>query len=243
MCSSLRQISFVINITLHFYRVVNNRYNITYPLWIGLSTIFFDCLPRNVKTTSKDRINDPPIVERLVKAFTPRTLRLLQNVDELEREVLDSSSSHGRLFVSQEEANECENELSDEELQRTLQLAQSARLNVHRNDMTKEFHEACEEEDWSSYKGWGGFKENCRNHHAWGEYFRSELDWDWDLAGSLKRMYKLPRKRPNPSPRPTQHGEYQFPSSCACPDSVPNICRRLEGRAVTSENGYGRTAE
>ena len=47
-------------------------------------------------------------------------------------------------------------------------------------------------------------------------------DWDWDLAGSLKHMYKLPRKRSKPSQRPTQHGEYQFLSSCACPDSVSN---------------------
>ena len=60
-----------------------------------------------------------PVVERLVESFTLRTLRLLRNVDELEREVLDSSPSHGRLSVSQEKANEVENELWDEELQRT----------------------------------------------------------------------------------------------------------------------------
>ena len=207
------------------------------------STIHPSCLPRNLRATSKDSFSHLPVVERLVESFTPRTLRFLRNVDELEREVLDSSPSHGRLSVSQEEVNELGNKFSDEELQRTHQLARSVRLNVPRNEMTKEFHKACEKEDWSSYFGWKGFKEDCRNHHAWVDYFRSELDWDWDLAGSLKRMYKLPRKRPNPSPRPTQHGEYQFPSSCACPDSVPNIYRRLEGRAVTSENGYGRTAE
>ena len=209
-----------------------NRYNITYTKILPWSTILPSCLPRNVRATSKGRFNNPPIVERLVESFTPRTLRLLLNADELEREVLDSSPSHGSLLsVSQEEANGVENELSDEELQRTLQLARSARLNVHRNNMTKEFHEACEEEDWSSYKGWGGFKENCRNHHAWGEYFRSELDWDWDLAGSLKRMYKLPRNRSKPSPGLTQHGEYQFLSSCACPDSVrtPPTCNLTDG--------------
>ena len=62
-----------------------------------------------MRATSKDwsGANDPPIVDGLVKLFTPRTLRLLRNVDELEREVLDSSPSHGsRLSVSQEDTNE-----------------------------------------------------------------------------------------------------------------------------------------
>ena len=163
--------------------------------------------------------SDPPIVDGLVKLFTPRTLRLLRNVDELEREVLDSNPSHGsRLSASQEDTNEAGIQLSDEELRQALQLARSAKLTVPRNNKTDEFYVACEEEDW----GWKGFKEKCRNRRAWGEYFRSELDWDWDLAGSLKRMYKLPRISSKPSPGPTQHGESQFPSSCACPDSEPN---------------------
>ena len=178
-----------------------------------------------MRVTSKDwsGASDPPIVDGLVKLFTPRTLRLLRNVDELEREVLDSNLSHGRrLSVFQEDTNEAWIQLSDEELRQALQLARSAKLTVPRNDRTEEFYVACEEEDWGSDWGWKGFKEKCRNRRAWGEYFRSELDWDWDLAGSLKRMYKLPRSRSKPSPGPTQHGKHQFLSSCVCSNSVPN---------------------
>ena len=176
-----------------------------------------------MRATSKGRFDDPPIVERLVESFIPRILRVLRNVDELEREVLDSSPSHGsRLSVSQEDTNEAGIQLSDEELRQALQLARSAKLTVPRNNKTEEFYVVCEEKDWGSDWGWKGFKEKCRNRRAWGEYFRSELDWDWDLAGSLKRMYKLPRDRSKPSPGPTKHGESQFPSSCACPDSEPN---------------------
>ena len=133
-----------------FYRVLSNRYNVTYLSWLDQYTISFDCLPRSVRATSKDwsGANDPPIVDGLVKLFTPRTLRLLRNVDELEREVLDSNPSHGsRLCVSQEDMNEAGIQLSDEELRQALQLARSAKLTVPRNNKTEEFYVACEEED------------------------------------------------------------------------------------------------
>ena len=155
---------------------MTNRYNITYPEYLTWPTIPPSYLPRNLRATSKHLHGHLFVVERLVESFTPRTLRLLQNADELEREVLDSSPSHGRLSVSQEEENELGNKFSDEELQRTHQLARSVHLNVPRNDMTEEFHQACEKEDWNSYQGWKEFKENCRRRHAWGEYLRSELD-------------------------------------------------------------------
>ena len=222
MCFSLCEISFVINITLHPYRLTN-KYNATYLPWIEGLTISSGCLPRNLRATSKDwsSASDPSILDGVVRLFTPRTLRLLRNVDELEREVLDSSPSQGsRLSISQGDANELRNELSDEELQRTHQLARSARLNVQRNVITEEFHEACEKRDWNSYRGWKELKEKCRNRHAWGVYFRSELDWDWDLAGSLKSMYKLPRSRSKTNPGPTQQGGEQYPARRACPDSV-----------------------
>ena len=162
-----------------FYRVLSNKYNVTYLSWIDQYTISFDCLPRSMRTTSKDwsGASDPPIVDGLVKLFTPRTLRLLRNVDKLEREVLDSNPSHGRqLSVSQEDTNEAGIQLSDEELRRALQLARSAKLTVPRYNRTEEFYVACEEEDWGSDWGWEGFKEKCRNRRAWGEYFCSELD-------------------------------------------------------------------
>ena len=155
-------------------------------------------------------------------SFTARTLRLLLNVAEFEREVIETSHFHGcQMSVSQKEANDVENDFSCEELQRTLDLARRIQSNVPRNNVTEEFHRSCEEEDWTKwFYGWKHYKKRCRNKHAWGQYFRSELDWDWNLSGILKRMYKLPRKHPEPSPGP-QHDNLQIPVSYACPEPVP----------------------
>ena len=234
-----------------FCRLLSNRYNPTNIPWIRCSPLISpDCLPRNVRATSKKWSDDPPIIERLLKTFTARTLRLLQDVDELEREVLDSSPLQGRqISVSQEEASEVRNESSEEELLRTAQLARSARPSVPRNGMTEEFHRVCEEEDRTKWvRRWKYYKESCRNRHAWGEYFRSELYWDWDLAGSLKRMYKLPRKRAEPSSRPTQRGESQFPAPYASPELVPtrpvaNLTNGLLEAVVTESVNKVRIAE
>ena len=159
-------------------------------------------LPRKIKATVTDQGYDPPSVEALTKLSTSRTLRLLRNVDELEREVIDSSSSHksGGLALWNGQYG-LEKELSNDELHRTLSLARMARSNVPNNDMTREFHRACGNLDWSkSYWGWNRYREKCRNRHAWGEYFRSNLDWDWDLADSLRIMYELPRVGSVPEP-------------------------------------------
>ena len=104
-CSSLRQNSFVINITLRLYRLIINRYNVIFPYWPGQLTVYRDCLPRNVRATDKgsSESSSPTVLERLEKLFSPRTLRLLRNLDELEREVNDSSPPYGsRVSVLQE---------------------------------------------------------------------------------------------------------------------------------------------
>ena len=170
-----------------------NRYN---PEYIQLPTIHPEYLPRNVRATVKGSSSSPAVLERLEKLFSPRTLRLLRNLDELEREVNDSSPPHGsRVSVLQEETDKVEDKLSDEKMQWTLELARKVQPNVPRNNLTKYFHQACDTADWAEpYRGWKYYKECCRNRLILGEYFRSELDWNWNLAKSLKRMYKLPRE-------------------------------------------------
>ena len=153
-------------------------------------------LPRKVRGASKRWFNEPLFFKRLVELSASRSARLLNNVDELEREVLSSSPSReSKVSGSKAELSDLGDRLSDEELQQAFKIAQGVRLNVPRSDLTEEFHIAIESGYRESYCGWKGFKERCRNRHAWGVYFRSSLDWEWDLAESLRHMYKQPYKR------------------------------------------------
>lgn len=198
------------------------RYNFKRTLWIERLTIYPEILPRNVRATPKDWSKDPAIVERLVEIFTPRTLRLLTNVDELEREVLEESSSHGwGVSVPQGGINIVRSKLPNDELQRTLQLARKAILNVPQNDLTEDFHWACGEEPKGSSDRWDLYKRRCRNRHAWGGYFCSDLDWKWDLVGSLKRMYRLPRKRVRSALDPIYIGDSQYANMHRGSESAP----------------------
>ena len=153
-------------------------------------------LPRKVRGASKRWFNEPLFFKRLVELSASRSARLLNNVDELEREVLSSSPSReSKVSGSKAELSDLGDRLSDEELQQAFKNAQGVRLNVPRSDLTEEFYLAIESGYRESYCGWKGFKERCRNRHAWGVYFRSSLDWEWDLAESLRHMYKQPYKR------------------------------------------------
>ena len=170
--------------------------------------IFFDHLPRSMRTTiTDDERQDHSIIERLVELSTPRALTLLKNVDELQRDVISISLSHGTgggpLPVRGNTGRLYDN-LSDEESQRTLNLARRAHRNARpgshywgsSSNPAYRFHNICEEKDSSNaLLNWRSYKGSCRHRHAWGQFFRSNLDWDWNLASSLKRMYKLPRKR------------------------------------------------
>ena len=73
----------------------------------------------------------------------------------------------------------------------TLRRAQN--VVVPENDLTREFLDAritdyCEgeERNWS----WESYKARCRDRHQWGQYLRSNLDWNWDVAGSLRRLFR-----------------------------------------------------
>ena len=175
-----------------------------------------------MRATSKKWHSEPPIVGGLRKLFISRTLRLVRDVVELEREVLDSDLLHGsRISVPQEETDEARDRLSGEGLQRKFNLAQKARLNVLRDNLTEEFHRAFEGcRSSEPFETWKEYKKNCGNRQAWGQYFRSNLDWEWDVARSLKRLYKRPRKRPGPSPRPARLNSPHFPVMYAHPEPV-----------------------
>lgn len=76
-------------------------------------------------------------------------------------------------------------EIPEDRIEYTLSLARCAY--VPESEATKEFMEARRHfYDWSSYK------QQCRVRHEWGVYVRSILDWDWDTASCLERLFELP---------------------------------------------------
>lgn len=153
-------------------------------------------LPRNVQTTLKDWRSDPPIFETLIKLSVSRTQRLLESEGELEREVCDGSSPHrNRGVSSQKESNETldlNGGLVDEGFLRMPNPPRRTLSSTLRKDLTGRIDRTGEGNHRGSYSGWKGLKlREYSNRHTWGAFFRSILEWDWDLAGSLERMYEL----------------------------------------------------
>lgn len=126
------------------------------------------------------------------RACIPRTNRLLKSLDELEREIRDSKFSSDYkdirtclLLLLIEEAHIYHIVPNRTYTQRQADLARCA--NVLESAATKEFLK--ERKDWFR---WTMYKDLCLIRHAWGVYLRSSLDWDWDTASCLERLFKLP---------------------------------------------------
>lgn len=73
---------------------------------------------------------------------------------------------------------------SDRFRERTYIKAQ--RYRVRRNHMTAEFREARENSE-----AYHMYKIDCFWRRKWAQFFLCNFDWDWDLAGSLERLYAL----------------------------------------------------
>lgn len=126
------------------------------------------------------------------RACIPRTNRLLKSLDELEREIRDSKFSSDfkdirtcLLLLLIEEAHIYHIVPNRTYTQRQADLARNA--NVIESAATKEFLK--ERKDWFR---WTMYKDLCLIRHVWGVYLRSSLDWDWDTASCLERLFKLP---------------------------------------------------
>ena len=80
---------------------------------------------------------------------------------------------------------------SEEKLQHSLNRAQQA--HVSRNKSSKEFRNAriTDDSDENPYWYWRLYKRRCHWRHKWDQFLRSNLDWDWDLSSSLKKLFKI----------------------------------------------------
>lgn len=106
--------------------------------------------------------------------------------------------SHGLYNLPPEEK-------SKEEWQRSLDRARS--VPVVENDLTREYLEARQVSyvDPTTLCYWKGYKKLQRKRHRMGEYCRSNLDWDWDLSSSLKRLFRIDRPRSSSRPEGAVH--------------------------------------
>lgn len=57
--------------------------------------------------------------------------------------------------------------------------------------MTAEFREARENSE-----AYHMYKIDCFWRRKWAQFFLCNFDWDWDLAGSLERLYTLDEASP-----------------------------------------------
>lgn len=145
--------------------------------------IYWDVIPRRLRHIVLLGAN-PSYIQKIISRPLQRTQRLLKSFDELERDVRGGNSGASDS-LHRSEVGDCK--WTKEKLQRTFENARKAR--VPENELTKGFIEARSEED---YRCWNWYKKNCRKRHAWGQYFRSNLDWDSGVTYSMKRMFKLP---------------------------------------------------
>lgn len=73
-------------------------------------------------------------------------------------------------------------------------LSQARCAHVFKSGATREFLEA--RRGWDS---WILYNERCQMRHEWGIYLRSNLDWDWDVAGCLEGLFELPENVTSPT--------------------------------------------
>lgn len=74
-------------------------------------------------------------------------------------------------------------------------LSQARCLHISESDATNEFLQARRD---GSY-GWSRYKDRCEMRHHWGMYLRSNLDWEWDTASCLERLFDLPENVAQPT--------------------------------------------
>lgn len=182
-----------------------------------------DVLPKSHRDVTKwGYIN--PIAQGLADSAEQRTRRLLKSFDELEREVWGCASQIN-IFTSQLKmyADPVWVFLDDfgdkwwgywnSTLDRAL------RVQVPENRLTEEFREARRiglenREIWSNgynERNWAYYELRRISRHKWGQYIRSNMNWDWDLGACLNLLFKI-EKLTHEGQSPAAHSE-----SAPCP--------------------------
>lgn len=184
-------------------------------------------LPRRTRNATLKH-EDPVTIHRYTQACVRRSHRLLSSFDELEREVQsnavrvlpqsqwdglrDKKQADEELTLSRERAWQALSQkfgISEDDIKWELdrvpdsQYGDIARFHnriaqsyAREKGLTWKFMRALFNRSY--FDNWRWYKGKCRDRHRWGEYLRSDLDWDWDTAGCLKRLFDVERLKPLP---------------------------------------------
>lgn len=171
---------------------------------------------------------DPLTIHRYTQAYMRRSHRLLSSFDELEREVQsdavrvlpqsqwdglhDRRQADEELKLSRERAWQALSQklcISEDDIRWELdrvpdsQYGDIARFRnsiaqtyAREKGLTWKFMRALFNRSY--FDNWRWYKGKCRDRQRWGEYLRSDLDWDWDTASCLKRLFDVERPKPLP---------------------------------------------
>lgn len=173
------------------------------------SVVYCNALPRRIRHEGT-RNKNPDVVQILIDASTLRSRRLLGSFDELEREVRDSAA---RIRCSSSRAKVVDDAArwTDGRFRFTLNQARKAQIQC--NDLTGDFAWARSYDLRDGLREWKWYKEMCFSRHGWGEYFRSNLDWDWDLGQAMNRLrvFDSNAKSPTVMPRNGRRTTYNLP--------------------------------
>lgn len=90
-------------------------------------------------------------------------------------------------------------------------LNQARKAQIQCNDLTGDFAWARSYDLRDGLREWKWYKEMCHSRHGWGEYFRSNLDWDWDLGQAMNRLFDSNAKSPTVMPRNGRRTTYNLP--------------------------------
>lgn len=187
------------------------------------------------------------MINASIERSTPRSVRLLRFSSELEWEVWDSYRRRGQTAYQYEYPNVIHDDLDlDMDLIAFNAMRGAQKAHVQENDITKEFLEARNVEIGNNIDSLEAFEvglDNLSNQlwtwifyiqdryirHKWAPYLSSNLEWDWDLAGSLKLLYQLDE------PAPSTH--IQHPAA----DAVSGELVGVEDRMWSVKTGAAQT--
>lgn len=105
--------------------------------------------------------------------------RLRQSVQEIKRDPLFAGLDNNWVTIWFPKTS----------LQITLQRAQKVKIDV--NAFTRAFIDAR-----LNFKDWMSYNESRHLRYRWSEYFRSNMDWNWDTGSCLRNLFKIEKPLP-----------------------------------------------
>lgn len=163
-----------------------------------------------------DTLN-PPEIQALIDQSRLRSIRILASYTELEREARDRATM--RAHNPLEKGGRWADFTADHEY--SMSLKHNRAFSKARSSMFKmpfsEFMKMSTSEflrmpisefrlKSTNDRQFHRFKCDCRWRSKWGQFFLCNFDWDWDLAGSLARLYAFDETFPTPHAQ-TKHLE------------------------------------